>query len=59
MENEILEVIDEKAKDNFEVIIDMLHEFDYKRNGKLTTIHFLAYCIEKISEEIEEEFLND
>ena len=33
----------------FDKIIDMLHEFDYKKNGIKNTIHFLAWCIEAMT----------
>lgn len=38
----------------FDKIIDMLHEFDYKKNGVKDTIHFLAWCIEAMTLLVEE-----
>ena len=42
-------------KDKFEILVDMLHEFDYHKNSKLDTINFLSYCINVITQIMEEE----
>lgn len=55
-ENELVEELENFY--DFENIIQMLHEFDYEKNGKMLTINFLAFCIQTISssllDEIEE-----
>ena len=48
------EILNQMVEENdvFQNVIDMLHEFDYKKNGKLTTIHFLSFCIHTLSDEL-------
>lgn len=35
--------------EKYQNIIDMLHEFDYIKNGKEDTIAFLAFCIQYLA----------
>lgn len=43
MENEILNEMDKMER--YQNIVDMLHEFDYIKNGKVKTIEFLAWVL--------------
>ena len=47
-------VLEQKARRQYEAeinnLIDMMREFDYRRNGKSTTIDFLAYMIQQFNE---------
>ena len=45
--------------EKFESIINILYEFDYKKNGKLMTIHFLSVCIQLLSDDLLEETQNE
>ena len=47
-------VLEQIAREEYERqlnnLIDMMREFDYRRNGKSTTIDFLAYMIQQFNE---------
>ena len=43
MENEILNEMDKMER--YQNIVDMLHEFDYIKNGKVKTIEFLVWVL--------------
>lgn len=41
--------------EKFENIINMLKEFDYIKNGKLMTIHFLSVCMQLLTDDMLED----
>ena len=54
IDEEELEQLKQRAREEYEKqlnnLIDMMREFDYRRNGKSTTIDFLAYMIQQFNE---------
>ena len=46
-------VLEQIAREEYERqlsnLIDMMREFDYRKNGKSTTIDFLAYMIQQFN----------